>query len=141
MRLSFRYRLYPRPAVEAELLRWLDELRSLYNYALEERRTAWEKEHRSLSYLEQQASLARWRAFDVDGLGSLPYDPARDVLQRIDLAFRAFFRRVKTRGRTGRHGPFPARARHVPWAPRYLSRRRLEATPSYLRAHRRSAPL
>ncbi len=101
MFLTFQFRLRPNPSVERELLRWLHELRFLHNYALEQRRTAWQKEHRSLSYLEQQSSLARWRDFDSEGLGSLPYDPARDVLQRVDLAFRAFFHRIGQGGSPG----------------------------------------
>jgi transposase len=79
MHLTYRYRLYPRPSVEAELSRWLEEHRFLHNYALAERRTAWEREQRSVSYLDQQGSLTRWRAYDTLGIGSLPYDPARDA--------------------------------------------------------------
>ena len=42
MWLTCKYRPYPTPATEEVLLRWLHELRFLYNYALEERRAAWE---------------------------------------------------------------------------------------------------
>ncbi|MCI4348701.1 MAG: transposase [Thermoplasmata archaeon] len=101
MWLTFKFRLHPLPAIEAELLRWLEELRFLHNYVLEQRSTAWRSEHRSVSYLEQQSALTKWRAFDVHGLGSLPYDPARDILQRVDLAFRAFFLRVRDGGPPG----------------------------------------
>ncbi|NNN17097.1 MAG: helix-turn-helix domain-containing protein, partial [Thermoplasmata archaeon] len=53
MYLPFKYRLYPFPDQERELLRQFGELRFLWNYALEQRRDAWRKEKRSVSYVDQ----------------------------------------------------------------------------------------
>ncbi len=113
MFLSYPYRLYPFPAQESELRRWLSELTFLWNYSVEERTDAWRLRHERRTYLDQQARLKAWRAYDRAGLGSLPYDIARDQLQRVDLAFRAFFRP----GADGRRGP---------------------RRPGYPRAHRRT---
>ncbi len=94
MHLTYKYRVYPKPKTEAELLRQFSELRYLWNHALENRARTWRAERRSISYLEQQRELTRWRAFDRSGIGSLPYTVAQDALRRLDHAFRAFFRRI-----------------------------------------------
>jgi putative transposase len=78
--LSYQYRLYPLPDQLLSLDHVLGEMTFLWNYALAQRRDAWTREHRSVTYLDQQAHLKRWRAFDVDGLGATPYDAARDCL-------------------------------------------------------------
>ncbi|HUZ79816.1 MAG TPA: helix-turn-helix domain-containing protein, partial [Thermoplasmata archaeon] len=64
-----KYRLYPFPNQERELLRQFDELRFLWNYALEQRQDAWRKEKRSISYVDQCRGLAKWRAYDQEGVG------------------------------------------------------------------------
>ncbi len=95
MFLSYEYRLYPLHAQLPVLSQALDELTYLCNHALAERRDAREKEQRRVTYLDQQAGLKAWRAYDAAGFGLVAYNIARDCLQRLDLAFRAFFRRVK----------------------------------------------
>jgi putative transposase len=107
--LTYRYRLYPlRPQLQ-ELDLWTHELAFLWNYGLEQRRTAWVRDHRSISYLDQQHDLPRWRAFDSMGLGRVPYEVAQTTLQRLDLAFRDFFRHV----RSGTDPGYPRRRRSV----------------------------
>lgn len=95
MFLSFRYRIYPLREQAAGVGHILREMTFLWNYALGQRRDAWFHEHRSVSYLEQQVRLKKWRAFDSQGLGTVPYDVARDALQRLDLGYRAAFRRLR----------------------------------------------
>ncbi len=73
----------------------------LWNYALAQRRDAWTRERRRVSYFDQQARLKKWRAFDNHGLGATPYDAARDCLQRLDLGYRVAFRRVREERRPG----------------------------------------
>ncbi len=101
MFLSYQYRVYPLRSQLPVLSKALDELTYLWNYALAERRDAWEKEKRSVTYLDQQARLKAWRARDVTGLGTVSYEIAKDCLQRLDLAVRAFFRRVKVGEKPG----------------------------------------
>ncbi|MCI4357786.1 MAG: transposase [Thermoplasmata archaeon] len=62
-----------------------------------------------MSYLDQQHDLPKWRAFDSEGLGRVPYVVALMTLQRLDLAFRDFFRRVRIGGSPG----YPRRRRSV----------------------------
>ncbi|MCI4358803.1 MAG: transposase, partial [Thermoplasmata archaeon] len=109
MLLTYRYRLYPlRPQLQ-ELDLWTRELAFLWNYSLEQRRSAWAHDRCSVSYLDQQHDLQRWRTFDFEGLGRVPYVVAQMTLQRLDLAFRDFFRRVRIGGGPG----YPRRRRTV----------------------------
>jgi putative transposase len=106
---SCKYRLHPFPNQERELLRQFDELRFLWNYALEQRRDAWRTEKKSRSYVHQCRDLARWRAYDKDGVGRLYGHVARETLARLDDSFKHFFRRVREGGRPG----FPRFKREV----------------------------
>ncbi|MHB1434528.1 MAG: helix-turn-helix domain-containing protein [Thermoplasmata archaeon] len=110
-----KYRLYPFPNQERELLRQFEELCFLWNYALERRQEAWKKEHRSVSYVDQCRDLARWRAYDTEGIGSVYSHVARETLARLDDGFKHFFRRVKeaadpaSPATNGRSPPSPTR--------------------------------
>ncbi len=53
MFLSYQYRLYPLRSQLPVLSHHLDELSYLWNHALAERRDAWEKHKRRISYLDQ----------------------------------------------------------------------------------------
>jgi putative transposase len=101
MRLSYQYRLYPLLDQLPLLHQHRFELAFLWNYARAERREAWEKEHRSVTYLDQQRELTHWRAFDAEGLGRISVAVSQDCLQRLDFAFKGFFRRVQRGERPG----------------------------------------
>ncbi len=104
-----KYRLYPFPDQKRELARQFEELRFLWNYALERRREAWCKEKRSVSYVDQCRDLARWRAYDTEGIGRVYGHVAQETLARLDDSFQHFFRRVKDGGTPG----FPRFKREV----------------------------
>ncbi|WP_353513633.1 helix-turn-helix domain-containing protein, partial [Thermus sp. LT1-2-5] len=53
MRKAFKYRLYPTQPQAKDLERTLDLCRHLYNAALQERREAYKKAKRSVSFSEQ----------------------------------------------------------------------------------------
>ncbi len=97
----YKYRLYPFPDQKRELLRQFGELRFLWNYALEQRLDAWRKEKRSVSYVDQCRGLAKWRAFDQEGIGRVYGHAAQETLARLDDSFQHFFRRVKAGGPPG----------------------------------------
>ncbi len=107
--LSYKFRLYPFPDQEREIIRQFEELRFLWNHALEQRQEAWRKERRSLSYVDQCRDLARWRAYDVGGIGRVYGHVAQETLARLDEAFRHFFRRIRAGARPG----FPRFKREV----------------------------
>lgn len=92
MNRTYRYRLYPtRRQVEA-LEAQLGFACELYNAALEQKR-GWWKRRRSVSCFDQINQLTRLRQARLapDGMNAACQD---QVLQRLDGAFQAFFRRV-----------------------------------------------
>jgi putative transposase len=94
-------RLYPLHDQRALLELHRSELAYLWNFSVAERRDAWIKEHRSITYFDQQRELTQWRHYDSEGLGRVSVAVAHDGLPRVDLAYRAFFRRVKNGERPG----------------------------------------
>jgi putative transposase len=89
------YRMYPAPSQEATLLDMLGMHQRLYNAALEQRITAWRTARKSIGFAEQCRDLTELRAADETYAG-LPCHSSQVTLKRLDLAFQAFFRRVKS---------------------------------------------
>lgn len=58
---TYKYRLYPSKAQSRLLEQTLETCRRWYNTCLAERKTAWEKEKRSLRKFEQLASVKDYR--------------------------------------------------------------------------------
>lgn len=97
---TFRYPLEPTKAQAEVLTHWLAACCSLYNAALQERRDAWAKQHVTIGYNRQTASLALIRGDDPEWKG-IPSNVARSALRRLDEAFKAFFRRCKSGEKPG----------------------------------------
>jgi putative transposase len=91
---TFKYRLYPTKQQQRLLDQQFEECRWLYNYLLAERRDAWEQRQESLRYYDQATSLPALKA-ERPALASVHSQVLQNVAVRIDLAFKAFFRRVK----------------------------------------------
>ena len=68
----------------------------LYNAALEERISCYQKTGQCITYNQQQASLTVIRESDAE-YRALPCTSKRMTLRRLDKAFKAFFRRVQKR--------------------------------------------
>lgn len=85
----------PSRAQVVVLIEWLRLTRELYNAALQERRDAWQKQRKSVTRYDQQAQLPAIRA-ERDDLAAIPIVVLRGAIHRLDKAFTAFFRRVKT---------------------------------------------
>jgi putative transposase len=79
---------------------WLEECRWLFNHFLAERKNTWEQEQKSLSLYEQHASLPALKE-QRPSLASVHSQVLQNVAVRIDLAFKAFFRRVKAGEKPG----------------------------------------
>jgi putative transposase len=69
--------------------------RTLYNVALEERKTAWERRRVSVNYYQQKAALPDLKA-DFPEFVAVHSQVLQDVLLRLDRTFQAFFRRVQS---------------------------------------------
>jgi putative transposase len=68
--------------------------RALYNVALEQRITAWQRRHASVSRYEQETELKAIRAAFPE-YAAIHSHVLQDVLARLDKTYQAFFRRVR----------------------------------------------
>ena len=94
MRKTFKYRLYPTAKQKKSLQLSLDACRWVYNKTLETRKQAWEERKESLSRYDTSNLLTQWKQ-DNQLLDSAYSQCLQNVTMKVDLAFRAFFRRVK----------------------------------------------
>src|SRR5215831_6671858 len=94
MRRAFKYRLYPTIQQQRQLSQQLEECRWLYNHLLAARRDAWQERQESLRLYDQEAMLPALKA-ERTALGQVNAQVLQNVAVRIDLAFQAFFRRVR----------------------------------------------
>jgi putative transposase len=109
-RKAFKYRLCPTPDQARALETVLWRCRTLYNVALEERKTAWERRGVSLTYYDQAGELPDLKAACPEYAG-VHSQVVQDVLHRLDRAFQAFFRRVRE-GRKPGYPRFQGRMRY-----------------------------
>jgi putative transposase len=102
LRRTFKFRLYPTPRQERLLLAQMEFVRELYNAALEQRIVGYQRDRRSISYLEQSRELTELRrdCADLFPLG-MSRSTQQFALRRLDHAFRVFFRRAKNGQKAG----------------------------------------
>src|SRR6476646_9336207 len=93
VRKTFQYRLYPTREQETKLETTLAECRWLYNHFLASRKTAWEERQESLCLYDQLTTLPELKT-ERASLATVNSQVLQNVGVRIDLAFRAFFRRL-----------------------------------------------
>lgn len=94
-RRKVTYKLYPTPRQSELLMELLCKHRDLWNAALEERISAWQKAGKSIGYKAQCASLTQIRAELPEDWAVANCSSQQITLRRLDKAFSAFFRRVK----------------------------------------------
>lgn len=94
MRRTFKYQLRPTTRQAAALAACLEDHRTLYNAALEHRRTAYRMAGATIGYGEQSGDLKHIRRADLDQ-ARWSFSSQQATLRRLDTAFAAFFRRVK----------------------------------------------
>ncbi len=92
---TYRYRLYPTRAQETALNKTLDTLRLVYNSLLNERKFLYETTGKGTSQYAQEKHFAEWRSRFPE-LADVHSHLLQNVASRVNLAFRAFFRRCKT---------------------------------------------
>lgn len=100
MILSYKYRLLPTRKQHAALARILEDRRLLYNAALEERVTAYKKAGKRISFAAQCRSLTECRR-ELPHMEAASRGTQEATLKRLDLAFEAFFRRIKAGQKPG----------------------------------------
>ena len=92
---TYKYRIYPTKAQRTSLQKSLDACRWVYNQALAVRRDAWEQDQKLVSRYDTIRMIPSWKQehhFLLDAYSQ----SLQEACTRVDLAFQAFFRRVKT---------------------------------------------
>src|SRR5580692_8019228 len=94
------YRLYPNQQQAERLMELLGFHQRVYNTALEERIRVYREEGKSLSFADQCKILTQWRQKHIS-LKEINAQSLQVTLKRLDLAFQAFFRRIKAKEKAG----------------------------------------
>ena len=97
---TFRYRIYPTKSQVTKLNQTLELCRWVYNETLALRKNAWESEQKRISYYDSKKMIPIWKK-DKPELKTVHSHTLQDVTMRVDLAFQAFFRRVKVGEKAG----------------------------------------
>jgi putative transposase len=92
-RKTYKEKLRPTPQQERELEGVLWRCRTLSNVALEQRITAWQRCHVSVTRYQQEAELKAIRA-EFPEYAAIHSHVLQDVLARLDKTYQAFFRRL-----------------------------------------------
>lgn len=100
MNLTYKYRLLPSKRQHAALSAILEAQRQLYNAALQERIDAWRNAKKHVSFPDQCKSLTVCR-HDLPEMDAVKRSIQEATLRSLDLAFAAFFRRVKAGTKPG----------------------------------------
>jgi putative transposase len=100
MHKMFVYRIYPTKKQATLLQATLDECRWLYNHLLEQRKKVYEQTGKGLSLYQQINTLPVLKQ-QRPSLASVHSQVLQNVAVRLDLAFKAFFRRVKAGEKPG----------------------------------------
>lgn len=90
----YQYRLYPTKNQETILRDTLEYCRYIYNETLSLRKKEWEENKKSLSLFDTNKYLTEWKR-QKPILNTIYAQVLQEVQVRVDLAFKAFFRRVK----------------------------------------------
>jgi len=91
---TYKYRIYPTKAQETLLNQQLEVCRLVYNRTLAVRKDTYEQEGKSLGLYDTQKLLTAWKA-EKPQYKLVHSQVLQNVQVRVDLAFQAFFRRVK----------------------------------------------
>ncbi len=94
MRLTYKYRLFPTNAQRTSLERVLELCRWVYNDTLAARKNAYAQDGKALGLYDTNKLLTAWKA-EKPALTAVHSQVLQNVQERVDLAFKAFFRRVK----------------------------------------------
>jgi putative transposase len=91
---AYRYRLYPTKSQISQMEQTLEICRWIYNETLAMRKNAWEQEQKRISDYEAKRQIPLWKK-ERPELSTVYSQVLQNVSLRVDLAFKAFFRRAK----------------------------------------------
>ena len=95
MRKTFKYRLYPTKLQITKMNNILEQTRWVYNETLSLRKNAWELEKKSISLYDTANKLPEWKV-NKSELSDVYSQVLQNAQIRVDLAFKAFWRRCKS---------------------------------------------
>jgi putative transposase len=101
VRRACKFFLRPTARQAEALAAMLEDHRQLYNGALEHRKTAYQRAGVAMRYGDQSGDLKHIRRADPDGQGRWSFSSQEATLRRLDKAYAAFIRRVKTGEKPG----------------------------------------
>jgi len=93
-KISYKFRLNPTSHQETLLKGTLELCRWTFNETLATRKNAWESEQKSFSKYDTYNLLPNWKKTKPE-LSNVHSQVLQNVQERVDLAFRAFFLRLK----------------------------------------------
>jgi len=111
MRKMFQYRIYPTKKQLHRLNETLEECRWLYNHLLEKRKETYEQTGKGLSLYQQQATFSILKA-ERPSLDTVHSQVLQNVAVRVDLAFKAFFRRLREHAEESGYPRFKGKGRY-----------------------------
>lgn len=94
MRKTFKYRLYPTKLQTTKMSNILELTRWVYNETLALRKNIWESDKKSISLYASQIELTKWKTIKPE-LNEVFSQVLQNAQLRVDLAFKAFWRRCK----------------------------------------------
>lgn len=89
---TYKYRLRPTKKQAHLLNRLFAQMQTVYNDALNERREAWKRSRRSVSYAQQSRRLTIERNSYPDEMGMLNATSIQQMLRRVDKAYQALYK-------------------------------------------------
>lgn len=109
---TYKFRLRPNQEKADLMSQFVGACRWVYNRGLAARKTAWEKEKKSISLFDQNKELTSLKGSeDTAWLGDIHSQILQQALGDLDLAYKAFFFRSKNGGNPGYPG-FRCRGQH-----------------------------
>ena len=91
---TYKFRIYPNKIQEKKMERSLELCRQVYNRTLAERKQAYEESGKTLSKYTLNKLLPQWKTENPE-YKEVFSQTLQEVQERVDLAFKHFFRRVK----------------------------------------------
>src|SRR5262245_33586178 len=108
---AFKYRINPTKGQRGLLEQMLEECRWLYNQTLAYRKDAWQQEQRNADWYETKRRIPLLKT-ERPSLKNVHSQVSQNVTERVDLAFKAFFRRLKAGEREVGYPRFKGKRRY-----------------------------
>ena len=93
-KISVKYRIYPNHTQQRTLNETLAVCRDVYNSLVHERTVCYETQGKSPTVYQQQKAITTWKPSHSE-LTTVHSQVLQNIAVRVELAFQAFFRRVK----------------------------------------------